>query len=164
MKRSTYLLAALALLAAISLSQVGCSGYSGVATAGPAYNGIAYGAAPWGGFYSGAYAAGWGGAYGYYHDGYYNSGTATGRWGGTASWNKWQRNCLRRPGRLRLVGRRLRQRVRIQRQHCFVGRWLRLLPRSFRSFGQLGWISRWIPAIIDCSSPTSSAAMAEGLT
>src|SRR5215471_12716073 len=81
MKRSIFLLAMLALLAGISLSQVGCSGYSGVAAAGPAYSGVAYGAAPWGGFYNGAYAAGWGGAYGYYHNGYYNSGTATGRWG-----------------------------------------------------------------------------------
>ena len=71
MKCTAYLLATLALLAVTSLSQVGCSGYSGVAVAGPAYSGVAYGAAPWGGFYNGAYAAGWGGtsggAYGYYH-------------------------------------------------------------------------------------------------
>src|SRR5271166_7161091 len=42
MKRSIYLLATLGLLVAISLSQIGCSGYSGVAVAGPAYGGVAY--------------------------------------------------------------------------------------------------------------------------
>jgi len=109
MKRTAYLLATLALLATMSLLQVGCSsGYSGVAVAGPAYSGIAYGAAPWGGFYNGAYAGGWGGAYGHYHNNYYNSGTATGRWGGTVYLEQWQWNCLRRPGRLCLVGRRFR--------------------------------------------------------
>src|SRR5262249_59934700 len=89
MKRTAYLLAAMALLATMSLLQVGCSsgynGYSGVAVAGPAYSGVAYGAAPWGGFYNGAYAGRWGGAYGYYHNGYYNSCTAPRRWGGSAS-------------------------------------------------------------------------------
>jgi hypothetical protein len=50
MKRTAYLLATLALLAAMSLSQVSCRGYSGVAAAGPAYGGIAYDAAPWGAF------------------------------------------------------------------------------------------------------------------
>src|SRR5271165_1154251 len=44
MKRSIYLLAMLGLLVAISLSQIGCSGYNGVAVAGPAYGGVAYGA------------------------------------------------------------------------------------------------------------------------
>ena len=92
MKRSTYLLAMLGLLVAISLSQIGCSGYSEVAVTGPAYGGVAYGAAPWGGYYSGAYVAGSGGNYGYYHNAYGGSaawadgaGAATGRWGGTAT-------------------------------------------------------------------------------
>src|SRR5271165_3330167 len=42
MKRSTCLLLTLGLLVAISLTQIGCSGYSGVAVAGPAYGGVAY--------------------------------------------------------------------------------------------------------------------------
>jgi hypothetical protein len=46
MKRSTYLLATLALLVAMSFSQIGCSGYSGVAAAAPAYGGVGYGVAP----------------------------------------------------------------------------------------------------------------------
>src|SRR4029077_11255011 len=79
MNRSTSLLATLITVVAMSLSQFGCSdyssGYGGVAVVGPTYGGLAYGAAPWGGYYGGAYSTGgWGGNYGYYHNGYGGSG------------------------------------------------------------------------------------------
>ena len=109
MIRSTSLLATLITVVAMSLLQIGCSdysnGYGNCCRGRPTFGGLAAGAAPWGGFLWRHLRPGRrGGNHGYYHNGYGGSaavdngyGNATGRWGGTASWDKWSRRHARPP-------------------------------------------------------------------